>query len=76
MPHELRKEGELVDAAGLAAELGLPTAEICVLADRGLIPCRRAPGGRLFFDPEEAVAALSRRREHLRACGTWALGPA
>jgi excisionase family DNA binding protein len=52
---------QLVRIADVARELGLSPSRIRQLADNGIIPTTRTPGGHRLFDLEEVRAAVARR---------------
>jgi anti-sigma regulatory factor (Ser/Thr protein kinase) len=56
-----KSEGDLVRIADVARELGLSPTRIRQLADAGIIPSSRTPGGHRLFDLGAVRAAVARR---------------
>ena len=55
------ESSHLVRIADVAFELGLSPSRIRQLADNGIIPTTRTPGGHRLFDLGEVRAAVARR---------------
>jgi hypothetical protein len=55
---------QIVDARGLAAELGVTPATVLTWARRGWIPCLRAGRRPALFDLVEVERALKERAKH------------